>query len=200
MKRLSILFLLFSIGCSSDSVEEYSAGFPIGHAEKYRTTKHLFGSFYLHTWMHDTLYRHTGQELQIEPIDSSLEFNAFAQGAKILKSSENKYRFILDPTDSVVTLTLITNSKDTIQTEFTSPVLPLPTLTKEASGDSILLSLNQDNKRLKELLPKDTRYGFEGPEGPLQIMKVPKVDIDPKDLKAIRLNYRNEVYPVNIKE
>ena len=200
MKRLPILLLLFSIGCSSDSVKEYSAGFPIEHAEKYRTTKQVFGPFYLHTWMHDTLYRHTGQELQIEPIDSSLEFKAFAQGAKLLKNSENKYRFILDPTDSVVTLTLIANSKDTIQKEFTSPVLPLPTLTKETSGDSILLSLNQDNIRLKELLPMDTRYGFEGPEGPLQTLTVPKGDIDLNDLKAIRLNYRNEVYPVNIKK
>jgi hypothetical protein len=88
MKRLSILLLIFSIGCHQEATQEpvedyYTAGIPIDHANEHLTTKQSFESFSLHTWMHDTMYLRCAYELQLEQNDSTLEYTVTPQGAKI---------------------------------------------------------------------------------------------------------------------
>ncbi len=202
MKGLSILLLVILIGCQQkqESADLYTDGIPIEHANEFRTTKQSFGFFNLHSWMHDTLYRHSGFELQIEPMDSTLEFEVNAHGAHLMQSSDNKYKFLLDPTDSIVILTLVWNGKDAIRKRFISPYLPPPSLAKEVSEDSVRLSLTQTETRLRRLLPMDTRYGFNSQKGPSETILTSKDDLEINNLEAIRINYRNRIYPVEIKK
>ena len=197
MRTLAILFLLISIGCQDRTDEQYTAGIPLFPNSVYLSTKQSFDSFSLHTWMHDTLYRHCGQELQIEPNDSTLQYEAFVKGAKLYYTNID-YKFVLEPTDSIVNLTLVINGKDTINKKFVSPNLPLPVLARESSGDSIVLSLHQKDKRIQEILPMDCRYGFNTENGRKRTIVVAKEDADLEKLDALRLNYMDKFYPVQI--
>jgi hypothetical protein len=201
MRTLSILFLIIFISCNheNESVKRYTSGIPIDHVPDFNTTKEDLKYFSLHTWMHDTMYRHCGYELLIEPKDSTLDYQPKVIGAKILFSN-NKYRFMLEPFDSIVTLTVIVNGQDSISKEFISPNLPPPALQKESIGDSILLSLKQTDSRLERILPKDCRYGFNKDEEFSETLMAQKEEAKSSELPVVRLNYMNKLYPVEIRK
>ncbi|MEQ9424469.1 MAG: hypothetical protein RJQ09_08640 [Cyclobacteriaceae bacterium] len=190
--------LLLTIGCQNKSLEK-AMGIPIEHAEGYYTTVESFELFDIHTWTHDTLFRYCGHEILIVPKDSLDVFEISTSGASIIPYQNNSNQFVLTATDSIVFLNVKVNNK-TVTKRFISPRLPAPTLIRSTIGDSAVLTLRQDNSRLRDLLPKDCRYGFGLRDQFVYEVKVSNSTLDSIKFPIARKNYLNKYYPVSLSQ
>ncbi|MCV9387320.1 hypothetical protein [Reichenbachiella ulvae] len=134
----------------------------------------------------------------MEPHDSSANYTFEPSNGRLLRHSSDPYRFVVQPSAESFELTIIENGKDSTILKFVSPKLPSPKLAVEKFSDSVSLTLTFSDERLKQLLPKDIRYAFRLEDELSKEMTVSMDAFDTMTVKPVRLNYRNEIYDIEV--
>lgn len=192
--------LVISLGFLSCNAQD-KQGKPIEYAPNYKTTILTFDDFKIHTLTNDTIFRECGYELIIEPNDTLKQYEFAITGGKLLRSRDNRFKIVIQPNQQNLILKVTDNNNKTTEVPFICPMLPLPKLhIEEYSIDSVKISLVQPNKRLKDLMPRDNRYGFIQNDTLVKVITIKKEELNSKKLQAMRINYRNEKFEVDIQK
>lgn len=211
MKQFYLLIFLLT-GCNGfeEQTENQEEGFPIAHAQHYNTKVKDFGDFYLHSWFSDTIYSNCGQEFYIRPKDSTLTVNVEAKNTQIYLLTKDKNGFAVEASDQDIELIFNLSNGKSITHKLTSVKLPDPVTTSLIlDSTTVKISVDQENKRIKEILPYDCRYQVDKAELQLLLNGGKKLDtlinthqlslsgksivnIDIKNAEIYRISFRNK--------